>query len=85
MTVMPWREIPEVTSVPSIWEDLYSVWTDQPLPVGDVIERPGLKVFIFHPIHLFLNTDSEDLYESTRAVHREPATSSPACPACSRF
>jgi hypothetical protein len=72
MSVMPWREIPEVTSIPAIWEDLYSVWTEQPMPVQDVITRPELKVFIFHPIHLFLNTDSEELYESTRAVHREP-------------
>jgi hypothetical protein len=72
MEITPWREIPEVTSVPSIWEDLYSVWTEEPIAIHDVASRRELKVFIFHPIHVFLNTDSADLYELTREVHRHP-------------
>lgn len=34
--------------------------------------REGLKVTDFHPIHLFLNTESLDRYERTRTIHRRP-------------
>ena len=34
--------------------------------------RGGLKVFDFHPIHVFLNTESLERYERTRALHHNP-------------
>lgn len=37
------------------------------------MQTKGLKVFDFHPIHVFLNTESLDRYENTRHVHQKPA------------
>lgn len=37
-----------------------------------LIYRPGLRIFDFHPIHIFLNTESLDRYERTRPLHRQP-------------
>jgi len=31
-----------------------------------------LKVLDFHPIHVFLNTESLDRYERTRPLHHNP-------------
>jgi hypothetical protein len=33
----------------------------------------GLRVLDFHPIHIFLNTESLDRYENTRHLHRQPS------------
>jgi pyruvate-formate lyase-activating enzyme len=32
----------------------------------------GFHVFDFHPIHVFLNTESLDRYERTRKLHQNP-------------
>ena len=32
----------------------------------------GFQVFNFHPIHVFLNTGSLELYEKTRPIHNNP-------------
>jgi len=56
--------------VPHFWEDdavcIYEVNT----PVQELMSRGGLKVFDFHPIHIFLNTEKLERYERTRAFHR---------------
>ncbi|MCA9535282.1 MAG: hypothetical protein KC593_16430 [Myxococcales bacterium] len=39
---------------------------------GLQLDRPGLKVFDFHPIHVFLNTHTEAHYAESRAVQRDP-------------
>lgn len=41
-------------------------------PMMELASRPGLKVFDFHPIHVFLNTESLDRYERTRPLHQNP-------------
>lgn len=48
------------------------------LRVGDTIPdlhffNKGLHVFDFHPIHVFLNTESLDRYERTRSLHYNPS------------
>ena len=32
----------------------------------------GLKVFDFHPIHVFLNTEKKERYEKSRSLHQNP-------------
>lgn len=36
-------------------------------------EKDGLKVFDFHPIHVFLNTNSVEFYERAKQYYHEPA------------
>lgn len=37
-----------------------------------LFSRPGLRIFNFHPIHVFLNTESLGRYERTRHLHKNP-------------
>ena len=75
MALKPWRLWSELTRVPYFWEDdvacLYgpesSAWT-----MSRLIGLKGIKVFNFHPVHIFLNTEHMDRYEKTRAWHRAP-------------
>jgi hypothetical protein len=59
--------------MPHFWEDdavcIYEVNT----PIRELLSRGGLKVFDFHPIHVFLNTENLDRYERTRPYHQNPA------------
>ncbi len=70
----PWCLWFNLTRVPYYWEDdvscLYS--SDNELSMGKLIGMRGLKVFDFHPIHVFLNTESLDRYERTRSLHHNP-------------
>jgi hypothetical protein len=47
-------------------------WTDWAGDFAELQARPGIRGFDFHPIHVFLNTDSLSRYESARADFRDP-------------
>jgi hypothetical protein len=70
----PWRLWSELTRVPYLWEDdvacLYG--PDGDWPMSRLLGLRGIKVFDFHPVHIFLNTEHMDRYEKTRAWHRSP-------------
>jgi hypothetical protein len=76
----PWLSWNGLVRVPYSWEDdvhiLYdSIGIRQDCPRGIAINRSdrGLKVFDFHPVHIFLNTESLERYERTRPLHQNPA------------
>lgn len=62
--------------VPYFWEDdLHMAYESIGIPQKNPAELAtvgGLKVFDFHPIHVFLNTESLDRYEYTRPLHSNP-------------
>ena len=68
----PWLLPNGLVKVPYFWEDdsafLYNNTTD----ITQLAKRKGLKVFNFHPIHVFLNTDRMERYEDSRPYHRSP-------------
>ena len=68
----PWRFWNGLTRVPYFWEDDGTCIYDQHSPMAKVVKRPGLKVFDFHPIHIYLNTESMERYESSRSSHQNP-------------
>jgi len=37
-----------------------------------LLQKEGMLVFDFHPIHVFLNTENLDRYEATRSIHQQP-------------
>lgn len=43
-----------------------------PAAMPVLMSRPGLKIFDFHPIHVFLNSENQERYESTRSMHQKP-------------
>jgi len=68
----PWKDHNGIVMVPFYWaDDIYCV-NQQSRNVRGLLDRPGLKVLDFHPVHLYLNTDSYELYESSKPYHNEP-------------
>lgn len=72
----PYREITGMIRVPYFWEDdVHVVAMAHAIVPGwnadALLDAPGLKVFDFHPIHVFLNTESMDRYERSRDSHRD--------------
>ena len=69
----PWRLWSGLTRVPYFWEDdvecFYGLgsraWT-----LHDLFEMEGIKVFDFHPIHIYLNTEHMNRYERTKGSHQ---------------
>lgn len=68
----PWKLWNELIRIPYNWEDdvhcMYGL-TDE---MSAFVNHAGLKVFDFHPIHVFLNTESLDRYEASRPLHKNP-------------
>ena len=61
--------------IPYLWEDdhYFSNYINVDFLPYPFIELQGIKVFNFHPIHVFLNTESPDRYEYTSPLHQKPA------------
>lgn len=78
MACRPYREITGMIRVPYFWEDdvhvmamangLVREWS-----ADAMLDHAGLKVFDFHPIHVFLNTERMDRYDRSRDAHRDAA------------
>jgi hypothetical protein len=58
--------------VPHFWEDDAAFIYKEKIDIKLLCDRRGLKVFDFHPIHAFLNTENTKRYESTRSWHHDP-------------
>lgn len=72
----PWALWNGMVRVPYCWEDdIFCIYRQQGVAEPDVTEtanRIGLRIFDFHPIHVFLNTESINRYEHTRCLHQQP-------------
>jgi hypothetical protein len=69
--IVPWRLWNDLIRVPYFYADDLSLayrLADEDMP--KICQTAGLKVFDFHPIHIYLNTDLSSTYESTRGIHR---------------
>lgn len=78
VTCRPYREISGMIRVPYFWEDDVHVMAMEqglvpPWHADTMLDQQGLKVFDFHPVHVFLNTERMQRYEQSREVHRDPA------------
>ncbi|MBT4764645.1 hypothetical protein HOO14_06585, partial [bacterium] len=73
MDVKPFKHVSGMTICPYIWGD----YLDFSLSCNksnfkETVLLSGLKIFNFHPIHIYLNTDSIEMFESTRNLHYRP-------------
>jgi hypothetical protein len=73
-TLKPWLLHNGLCRVPFFWADDYHVSSGSEGSVNlvNLTLGGGMKVFDFHPIHVFLNSESLDRYERTRDLHRNP-------------
>ena len=58
--------------VPYFWEDAVVFKGKINTPIAKLTHRPGLRVFNFHPIHVYLNTDELFRYEQARPHFQNP-------------
>ena len=68
----PWKLWNGIIKVPHFWEDDISMMYDTSSISETLSSSSKLKVFDFHPIHVYINCDSIQKYEATRLIHREP-------------
>jgi hypothetical protein len=62
-----------MTRVPHFFCDYTRCIYDASSSIEQLLHRDSIKVFDFHPVHVFLNTEDLDLYETTRSLHSKPA------------
>jgi hypothetical protein len=73
MVIRPYIDWYGLLNVPYYFQDTLILYKNIPgVSIGDVTGVHGLKVFDFHPIHVFLNTENLDRYERTRQLHQNP-------------
>lgn len=69
----PWRNWTGLVKVPYFWEDDVVWLSDTNTPIERLAQRPGLRVFNFHPVHVYLNTEDLSRYEQARPSLGNPA------------
>jgi hypothetical protein len=69
--ITPWQMPCGIVKVPYFFSDEIACISSG-IEMASLLGRPGLKIFDFHPIHVFLNTENLDRYERTRPLHRNP-------------
>jgi hypothetical protein len=71
MMLQPYEFPPGMVQLPYNWGDyLHCVHTPpaQRLSASDYLRLPGLKIMNFHPVHVYLNTCSPDMYAQARSA-----------------
>ena len=61
-----------MTRVPYFFCDYCRCLYSSSRDMGDLMACDGLRVFDFHPIHIFLNTENLERYEDSRLLHQRP-------------
>ena len=74
VALKPWVLPGGGVRVPYFWEDdVACLYHDADVGrMGALAVKSGLRVFDFHPIHVFLNTENLERYENTRKLHHNP-------------
>ncbi len=62
------------TRLPHFFQDDAHLLRDRPFALSALeLASPGLKIFDFHPVHVFLNTQSLQHYEESKRHYQDPA------------
>lgn len=57
--------------LPYFWEDDTSIYMNESNDASLYLNTSGLKIFDFHPIHIFLNTEKMDRYVKAKEFFRD--------------
>ncbi len=70
----PYYDWSGLVRLPIYWEDdVHCLYFDKRFDVEALmLERPGLKILNFHPVHLFLNTRQDADYQAAKPVLQDP-------------
>lgn len=71
-SLKPWTIWNGLVQAPYFWADELRCINECNADPRDLLKRDGIKIFDFHPIHVFLNTERIARYEETREHHQSP-------------
>lgn len=67
----PWKLWNGLIKCPYFWEDdIDCLFND--FIIENTFECKGIKIYDFHPIHVFLNTENLNRYHNSRSIHQKP-------------
>jgi hypothetical protein len=67
--VVQWSPGGRLLRLPYVWQDNMEMYAPQPdWDTQAVAARPGLRIFDFHPVHVWLNSASFEPYERLKAT-----------------
>lgn len=71
--VRPYKLWTGMIRLPYIWEDdIHWAYGRDFEDLGINLDQKGLKIFDFHPIHIFLNTENQARYLGAKPYYQEP-------------
>jgi len=70
--IRAWKSITGMIKLPHFWEDDIFLLNQEVFVAENLIFRKGLKIFNFHPIHIYLNTKSIEHYHASKEFYHEP-------------
>lgn len=65
----PWRLWNNILKIPHFWEDDIAISYNDNRCLTELNKNMSIKVFDFHPIHIFLNSNCLKKYDKTRSIH----------------
>src|SRR5262249_5249495 len=67
--VVQWSPAGRLLRLPYVWQDNMEMYSPTPQwSIDAVLDAPGLRIFDFHPVHVWLNSASFDPYERLKAA-----------------
>ncbi len=70
--IFPYNFSPKIIKVPHIFEDDVREWYEEGFNLKRYTEYKGIKVFAFHPVQVFLNTESMNRYNEAKPFFQNP-------------
>lgn len=68
----PYADWYGLVHAPYFYQDSACFYFQENTPIVNLAIREGLKVFDFHPMHIYLNSERQERYESLREFVRKP-------------
>jgi len=73
ISIAPYYDWYGLLHVPYLFQDSLVFYSDRSVPpMNQLCAMSGIKVFNFHPIHVYLNSNTLGTYEGTRHLHGDP-------------
>jgi hypothetical protein len=71
--VKPWTLLNGIVEIPVNYLDYHMLETEIWYPLNEYrTATPSPTILAFHPIHIFLNTDSQEHYEKAKPYSQDP-------------
>lgn len=68
--VVQWSPAGRLLRLPYVWQDNMEMYAPEPRwDAAALLDAPGLRIFDFHPVHVWLNSRAFEPYERLKAEH----------------